>query len=190
MKQRKKQSLKVNVKNIAFLLVPDILNRNSIIFSNLKLFSKKDEVMWLNFFKQREQQERDGRMTIVFLLLFVLFSHQQITRINTLMPKSKYLSYTHDKLLYLTDEEKSACHPEPPPLCYYPFFFLPPPINTSDKELLMTMKGIGPALAENIIQYRQKADVLSNIDDLRKIPGISGKRAAALANEVTFDTAE
>lgn len=107
-----------------------------------------------------------------------------------MIPKFKYLRYTPDKLLHLTDERISTRGQEPPPLCYYPFFFLPLPINTADKGLLMTMKGVGPTLAENIIQYRQKNYEIANIDDLRKIPGIGGKRGDALANEVTFDKAE
>ncbi|MFH0784734.1 MAG: helix-hairpin-helix domain-containing protein [Pseudomonadota bacterium] len=171
------------------MLVPDILTRKLILFFRLKLFFNRNEVMRCDYLKPKEQQ-RDGRLTIILLLLFVFLSHQLLTRKNTLNLNIKYLNYTPEKLFYLRDEEKAAFLPELLPFCYYPFFFLPPPINSADKALLMTMKGVGPTLAESIIQYRQKAHVIANIDDLQKIPGIGGKRAVALANELTFDIAE
>lgn len=140
--------------------------------------------------KSRKPQDRDGRMTIVFLLLFILLTHLQFNEKSTLGRNIKFLCYTPDKLLYLEEQDKVSLLPRSLPLCYYPFFLLPLPINRADKELLMTIKGVGPSLAETIVQHRQKTDVISNADDLRKIPGIGGKRAAALVNELTFDKAE
>ncbi|OGR18278.1 MAG: hypothetical protein A2X81_02440 [Desulfobacterales bacterium GWB2_56_26] len=55
------------------------------------------------------------------------------------------------------------------------------PLNSADKEMLMTVKGIGPTLAESIITYRQNYGPLKNIEDLTKIPGVGTKRAASLA---------
>jgi competence protein ComEA len=76
------------------------------------------------------------------------------------------------------------------PLTYYPFFFLPPPINSADKELLMTIKGVGPALAETIVTHRQTFGPILNIDNLQAIHGIGRKRATSLANELVFDKPE
>lgn len=67
------------------------------------------------------------------------------------------------------------------------FFFQAIPINSADRELLMTVKGIGPALAGAIIAHRQRFGPLQDIEDLTKIPGVGSKRAAALAPFLLFD---
>ena len=141
-----------------------------------------------------DEQPRDGRLTIVlllfFLLLLFLFGHQQIIQKNTIKHNNRQLDVTVDKQLYLKKEEKIIQHPKALPLGYYPFFFLPLPINSADKELLMTIKGVGPALAESIVTYRQKVGPIEDIGNLQEIRGIGRKRASSLATELVFDKAE
>lgn len=45
-------------------------------------------------------------------------------------------------------------------------------INTADKELLMTLSGIGEAKAESILAYRQKEGPFRNIEELMNVNGI------------------
>ena len=60
------------------------------------------------------------------------------------------------------------------------------PINSADKEMLMTVDGIGPALAEDIIAYRRQFRRFSDSSDLLNIPGIGPKRAARFAKAFIF----
>ncbi|WIV10626.1 helix-hairpin-helix domain-containing protein [Proteiniborus sp. MB09-C3] len=48
-------------------------------------------------------------------------------------------------------------------------------INTATKEELQSLSGIGPVLAERIIEYRQNHK-FSNIDDIKKVAGIGDKK--------------
>ncbi len=150
--------------------------------------------MHLDSPETEEELPRDGRLTIVlflfFLLLLFLFTHQQIIQSSKIKLNNIQLRVTVDKQLYLKQEEKIVQHPGSLPFRYYPFFFLPLPINSADKELLMTIKGVGPALAETIITYRQKVGPIVDIGSLQEIRGIGRKRATSLATELVFDKAE
>ena len=46
-------------------------------------------------------------------------------------------------------------------------------INTADKEILMSVKGIGEKRAEAIIEYRDQQGPFKSIDQLANISGIS-----------------
>ncbi len=52
-------------------------------------------------------------------------------------------------------------------------------LNTADKEQLMTLPGIGPHLAEAILQARAVSP-FHFVEDLRAVPGIGEKRLAVL----------
>jgi competence protein ComEA len=61
-------------------------------------------------------------------------------------------------------------------------------LNTASKEDLMEIGGIGPSLADRIIQFRDERGGLNSVDDLRELSGISestieGLRAAAGESE-------
>lgn len=48
-------------------------------------------------------------------------------------------------------------------------------VNTASKELLSYVSGIGPSLAENILDYRKEHDVLRSREELLKIPRLGAK---------------
>jgi hypothetical protein len=150
--------------------------------------------MYLNPSETEEEQLRDGRLTIVLLVFFLLlllpFHHILIHKKQLFVHSCMQLDVRYDKQLYLRQEEILIQHSESLPLTYYPFFFLPLPINRADKDLLMTIKGVGPTLAETIVSHRQEFGPILNIVNLQAIHGIGRKRATALANELVFDIAE
>jgi competence ComEA-like helix-hairpin-helix protein len=72
------------------------------------------------------------------------------------------------------------------PAIVTPFFFELIPINRADKEILMSVKGIGPALANDIVEYREQFGPIKTSADLQKIKGIGPKRAAKFLTIFTF----
>ncbi|SHN85913.1 competence protein ComEA [Desulfitobacterium chlororespirans DSM 11544] len=58
-------------------------------------------------------------------------------------------------------------------------------INTADAAELDKLPGIGPALAERIIQYRIEHGLFLQPEDLKKVSGIGNKTYAKMADLVT-----
>src|SRR5262245_16803239 len=58
-------------------------------------------------------------------------------------------------------------------------------INTADEAQLTTLKGIGPAKAKAITQYRQEHGPFKTVDDLKHVSGIGDKTLAALKPFIT-----
>ena len=139
---------------------------------------------------------RDGRLTVVFiaviLLLCIFFKPQQVIYSNKYMHINKQLFVTADKILYLKEKQAEGLplSVDSIPASYTPFFFRPLPINSADRELLKTIKGIGPVLAETIIDRREKKGLILDVSDLQNVPGVGHKRAVSLASELIFDRVE
>ena len=60
-------------------------------------------------------------------------------------------------------------------------------VNLSNLERLCRLPGIGPALAERIIEYRDKNGPFRNIEDLRNVRGIGGKKFAEIKEFLTLE---
>ena len=58
-------------------------------------------------------------------------------------------------------------------------------LNTADAAELQTLPGIGPVLAERIIQYRAEHGSFPTVDALTEVSGIGEKRLAAVRDLVT-----
>ena len=58
-------------------------------------------------------------------------------------------------------------------------------INTATLEQLETLPGIGPVLAQSIIDYREEHGPFARIEDLRNVSGIGEKRFEDLKDKVT-----
>jgi competence protein ComEA len=53
-------------------------------------------------------------------------------------------------------------------------------INRADASALQRLPGVGPALAERIIRYRETHGAFRTREDLLEVPGFGGKRYARL----------
>jgi competence protein ComEA len=60
----------------------------------------------------------------------------------------------------------------------------PVPLNTATVEQLDTLPGVGPVLAQHIIEYRTQHGGYRSVDELREVNGIGDRRFADLRNLV------
>lgn len=58
-------------------------------------------------------------------------------------------------------------------------------INTADQSQLDTLPGIGPALAQRIIQYREVNGPFNTVEDLKNVSGIGDKSFEKLRDRIT-----
>ena len=58
-------------------------------------------------------------------------------------------------------------------------------INTSTKEQLMTLQGIGESKAKDIIKYREENGLFETIEDIKKVPGIGDNLFAQIKEDIT-----
>jgi competence ComEA-like helix-hairpin-helix protein len=61
-------------------------------------------------------------------------------------------------------------------------------INTANAETLMSISGIGPALAERIITYRETVHPFEEVIELAAVPGVSEKMVRGFADWVTVES--
>lgn len=66
-------------------------------------------------------------------------------------------------------------------------FFQPIPINRANKSILTSLPGIGPALAEKIVQRRTDKGPFRAKDELLRVVGIGPKKYAGLVDKITLD---
>ena len=58
-------------------------------------------------------------------------------------------------------------------------------INTATSQELQTLRGIGPALAGRIVEYRQTVGRFSTVDDLTNVKGIGEKTLEKIRDRIT-----
>jgi len=58
-------------------------------------------------------------------------------------------------------------------------------LNTADQKQLESVKGIGPAKAKAIIEYRNAKGPFKSVDDLKNVKGFGDKNVEKLKGELT-----
>lgn len=121
------------------------------------------------------------------LLLFDLVSNHSAFWVKGGVHCEQLYVASFDKLAVKSCREADQKHQTLSfPAKFSPFFYAPMPINSSSREMLMTVQGIGPVMAENIIAYRRHFGPITSSEDLLKLPGIGPKRAARFAADFSF----
>lgn len=137
------------------------------------------------------KRKKDKRFTLFLILgsMFLVFIVLQIINTNSrdaLSSSGLSLRATGGSLSLVSlgqpEKENSAT---PWKLSF--FFFEKLPINKADKEALTTIKGIGPKLADNILQHRSAYGPFRERDDLLKIRGIGPKRVMYFEKMFDFE---
>jgi competence protein ComEA len=59
-------------------------------------------------------------------------------------------------------------------------------INTASAAELDTLPGIGPALADAIIEYRTEHGPFGSVDELARVPGISARMVDTMLGQITI----
>ena len=59
-------------------------------------------------------------------------------------------------------------------------------INSASQQELQTLKGVGPAKARAIIDYRKQHGPFKSTQDLRNVPGIGEKTVHKLEKDLTL----
>lgn len=62
-------------------------------------------------------------------------------------------------------------------------------LNSATQAQLESVKGIGPAKARAIIDYRRRMGPFRNVDDLKKVTGFGPKTVARMRAELTVSRA-
>jgi competence protein ComEA len=59
-------------------------------------------------------------------------------------------------------------------------------INQSDAEELTKLSGIGPSIAQRIVEYRQEHGLFQKTEDLMNVPGIGPAKYDALSDQISL----
>lgn len=59
-------------------------------------------------------------------------------------------------------------------------------INTATADELTKLKGIGPAMAQRIVEYREENGMFQSPEDLQRVKGIGKAKFAKLKEQVTL----
>ncbi|MCI4399107.1 MAG: helix-hairpin-helix domain-containing protein [Campylobacteraceae bacterium] len=74
-------------------------------------------------------------------------------------------------------------------LLFVSFLFAKLDLNTASEAELQKVKGVGPAKAKAIVEYRQKNGSFKSVDDLKNVKGFGEKSVASLKSDLEVKSA-
>jgi competence protein ComEA len=141
---------------------------------------------------QKEGMAREKFVLFCFALFFVFHVYLFWASSQSETQQSIRLLPRDDSLGYLEDGGvESLATADTTPLqnpAFAPFFFLPIAINQCDKQLLMSIKGVGPGLADKILHRRDSNGFFLKPADLLAVDGIGPGRLRMLTPHISFNT--
>lgn len=150
--------------------------------------------LWPPLMGGGSKRQRDGRLSV--LLAFAAFFLVTVFTSHYLIPIFSRGISDHCKRLGISDagylqiekctETTAYGNKARTPSHLTPFFYEPVQINRADREMLMTVKGVGPALAQQILNYRRENGGFHSALELQKLHGVGRTKARALASEFDF----
>ena len=137
------------------------------------------------------KSKRDERFTIILIIGYIflfLFFMQRVLYDNREILEQKPYDLQADLMPFdsIINDRQGGASTYSIPAEFSPFFFEKMDINEAGKELLMTIKGIGPKLADSILQSRLEYGPFTKVEDLLKIKGVGSKRAKYFETRFVF----
>ena len=126
-----------------------------------------------------EKEERNGRVCGVYLVLAVLTLLFAVSL--AFLHKTSYEGTAHGNYTVSVQEKTDA--PTAPTRVLVN-------VNTASKEELQTLTGIGPSLAQAIIDYRAEHGDFTAAEDLLNVKGIGEAKLEGFRAEITFTEEE
>lgn len=145
----------------------------------------KRSVALSDFEKERTRLESEGHVALL-LFLFLLFCFILPPFAEKQIEKTGCANLVSGAKARLT-----SCRQHPQRQIsssdrFSQFVFGPINIHTASKERLMTVRGIGEAMAEQLLQMRRKGQ-LTHPEILLQIKGVGKKRSRYLAEKISFE---
>jgi uncharacterized membrane protein len=92
-----------------------------------------------------------------------------------------------NQVIYAFKTDTDISQPASLPPAVANIFFQPIPINSANKSILTSLPGIGPVLAEKIVQRRNQYGPFTSKKELMQIGGIGPKKYGLLIDRITLD---
>ena len=126
-----------------------------------------------------EKEERNGRVCGVYLVLAALTVLFAV--LLAFLHKTSYEGTAHGNYTVSVQEKTDA--PTAPTRVLVN-------VNTADAEELETLTGIGPALAQAIVDYRAGHGAFRSAEDLLLVKGIGEAKLEGFRAEITLEEEE
>ena len=126
-----------------------------------------------------EKEERNGRVCVVYLVLAALTVLFAVSL--AFLHKTSYEGTAHGDYTVSVQEKTDEITAPTRVLVN---------INTANAEELETLTGIGPALAQAIIDYRAGHGAFRSADDLLLVKGIGEAKLEGFRAEITLEEEE
>ena len=123
-----------------------------------------------------KRQEKSGKIYFVFFALTIVFLSAVLCRAVI----DRRLAVTSDYSVTVQREAAEAVVPERTLVN----------VNTASTEELETLTGIGPALAEAIVSYRDEHGAFETPEELMNVKGIGEGKLSAFRAEITLKDGE